>query len=48
MVSPGEGLSVVRSVTVPVMVAARTVAVDSSRQQGGTRIRSVLFTINTA
>ena len=35
MVSPAEGLPVVRSVTVPVMVAAKAVAVRSAAERAG-------------
>ena len=45
MVSPEEGLPVVRSVTVPVMVAARAVAAHSTMQTGARMLRRVLFEI---
>src|ERR1035437_8105909 len=43
MVSPGEGLPVVRSVTVPVTVAAKAVAAHSIVQADDRMLRRVFF-----
>jgi hypothetical protein len=46
MVSPEEGLPVVRLVTVPVMAAAKAVVAQSSTQVDDRRWRNVLFEID--